>query len=111
MRKIEKITLVVGCTSVLSNIVGLSFKIKFFNYLALLLGRMAALTFIIAVDKIQWYYFLPITLTLINTFVNAEELLFLEYGIQSVIYQISSYKVFTNGQKILRKKHPVNSNV
>ena len=101
MRPIEKATLIVGTTSVILNVIGITADVSQLSYLSILGGRCAALLFSMCIDKIRWYYFIPITLSLINTLVGSERLLFTEYLTQSIAYQISAYRLFTRNEKTI----------
>lgn len=68
------------------------------GYGAMFLARLAGTLFMIALDKLNPIYFLPLTLSALNAAVASESLLFLELIASSCIYQVNSYKIFTNQQ-------------
>ena len=96
MTRFQKIVLFVGCTGVLLNTVGLLLQENSLGYLSVFIGRMAALLYIIEVDRFRAYYLVPLTLSAINSFVNAESLIFFEYLTQAVIYQIAAFRLFSS---------------
>lgn len=99
MRNIEKATLIVGCSGILFNAAGLLLNNDFLNFASVFLGRLAALLFTIAIDTNRAHYYVPLTISLINIFINSQHLLFMELLSQSIIYQISAYKLFNTKLK------------
>ena len=98
MTRFQKIVLFVGCSGVFLNAAGLVVDQDFLSYLAIFIGRTAALLYIIEVDKLRPYYLIPLTLSGINAIVNVEQLLFAEYLTQSIIYQIAAFRLFSSTQ-------------
>lgn len=94
MKTIEKATITVGCVSITMNTIGVLLSNQTLNYGSLFLGRIAALLFSIAIDKNRSYYYLPISISLINGFLQSQTLLFVELLFQSIVYQFSAYNLF-----------------
>lgn len=96
MTNFQKLIILVGSSGVLLNIVGLLLDSSSFNYASIFVGRVAALLYIMEVDKFRLVYLLPLTLSGINAIVNLEQILFAEFLSQSIIYQIASFQLFTS---------------
>lgn len=96
MTRFQKLVLFVGCSGVFLNTAGLLLQTNSLGYIAVFIGRMAALLYIMEVDKFRAYYLIPLTLSAINSFANEESLIFFEYLTQSIIYQIAAFRLFSS---------------
>ena len=99
-QKLEKLTLILGILGVILNAVALITLDSSIGYVAIFLGRLAAFTYASAVDKVRWYYSLPLGFSAMNTTVNSEMLIFLEVMVQGIIYQIIAWRVFEERAKM-----------
>lgn len=97
MKILEKCTIGVGCIGISLNILGLLFSNDALNFSSVFLGHLAALLFTIAIDTNRAHYYFPLIVSLTNIFINSQELLFVELLSQSIVYQISAYKLFAKG--------------
>lgn len=98
MTNFQKLIILVGSFGVLLNIFGLLLDSSYFNYASIFIGRVAALLYIMEVDKFRFVYLVPLTLSGINAIFNLEQILFAEFLSQSIIYQIASFQLFTSSK-------------
>ena len=91
---IEKLTLVFGSLGVALNTIAVLSGFAAFGYIAIFLGRVAAFTYSVALDRFRWYYLIPLFLSAVNAVVQSEFGIFIEVLSQSIIYQVIAYRVF-----------------
>jgi hypothetical protein len=95
MRKLEKVTLIVGCSGIAINLICIAIGNPVLGYAANLVGRVSGTLYMISVDKFRSEYLLPITLAAINVVVVEEMLLFTELMVSSCIYQLNAFRFFS----------------
>lgn len=96
MSKFQRLIILVGCSGVLLNVFGLILDSSYLNYFSIFIGRLAALLYVVEIDKFRYVYLIPLTLSGINAIVNIEQILFAEFLSQSLIYQIACFQLFTS---------------
>lgn len=94
MNNLQKITLIVGCTGVLTNITALLMNIEMLGYIALFLGRSSGFLYMVCLERFRPVYLFPTTISAINCFYNSEFLIFAELLASSAVYQYSALKTF-----------------
>lgn len=92
----QKATIFVGLLGITFNTLGLMSAQQPLSFLAVFLGRLAAALFAWDVGGFRWWICSPIVITTVNVFINSTELIFVEYLVQSLMYQFTAYQVFKN---------------
>lgn len=95
---IQRATLITGVSGIAINLLALILDNVALGYGAMFLARLAGTLYMVAVDRLNPIYFLPLTLSALNAVLASESLLFFELISGSCIYQVSAYKVFSNQQ-------------
>jgi hypothetical protein len=95
---VQRATIIIGASGIIINVIALAIDNVALGYGAMFLARLAGTLFMVALDKLNPIYFLPLTLSALNAGIASESLLFLELITSSCIYQVNAYKVFSNQQ-------------
>jgi hypothetical protein len=92
--RIQQITLITGCIGLTINALSLALQNEPAGYLALCLGRLSGLFYMVCLDRFRFYYLFPLFISGANVAINSEFMTFAELLASSIIYQISAFHTF-----------------
>ena len=94
MTAIEHATLITGTIGICLLIISLIISQIWLSYIAGFIMRLAGCLFMAANEKMRAVYFIPVGISLVNTFHSLESLLFIELLASAIIYQINTILFF-----------------
>ena len=102
LTRLQFTSILVGTTGVLLNTTGLLTGVERFNFFGVFFGRTSAAVYLCALDKFRWWSFIPLGFTIVNLYYNSQQILFMEFLSQSVIYQIVALITFRKLNKAMK---------
>ena len=94
MNTIQKLTLIIGITGVISHTIGVSIKYEEFNFLGALIGRIDVIFYFACIDKFRWYTFIPLIFAILSVVLHERTYMYCEFITQGLIFQILCFKTF-----------------